>query len=66
MYLPKYFDNFSPEGGCSEDLDAFRFSLKIVSSNPAQSTVCQGSQLPGGLSVERGECLGESVEAGLV
>ena len=26
MFPPKYFDNFSPGGGCSESLDAFRFS----------------------------------------
>ena len=25
MFLPKHFDNFSPEGGCSEGLDAFSF-----------------------------------------
>ena len=25
MFRPKYFDNFSPEGGCSEGLDAFIF-----------------------------------------
>ena len=27
MFPPNYFDNFSPEGGCS-GLDAFRFFLK--------------------------------------
>ena len=27
MFPPKYFDNVSPEGGCSEGLDAFRFFL---------------------------------------
>ena len=26
MFRPKPFDNFPPEGGCSEGLDAFRFS----------------------------------------
>ena len=30
MFPPKYFDNFSPEGGCSEGLDAFRFFLKTL------------------------------------
>ena len=28
MFSPRSFDSFSPEGGCSEDLDAFRFFLK--------------------------------------
>ena len=28
MFPPKYFDKFSPEGGCSEGLDAFRFFLR--------------------------------------
>ena len=27
MVPPKYFDNLSPEGECSEGLDAFRFFL---------------------------------------
>ena len=27
LYLTKYFDNFPPESGCSEGLDAFRFFL---------------------------------------
>ena len=27
MFPPKLFDIFSPEGGCSEGLDAFRFFL---------------------------------------
>ena len=26
-FLPKSFDKFSPEGGCSEGFDAFRFFL---------------------------------------
>ena len=29
MFPPKPLDIFSPEGGCSEGLDAFRFFLKI-------------------------------------
>ena len=29
MFSPKYFDNFSPEGGCSEGLNAFKFFLNI-------------------------------------
>ena len=35
MFSPKHFDNFSPEGGCSEDLlvdDAFRFVLNSTNS----------------------------------
>ena len=28
MFPPKPFDNFSPGGGCSEGLDAFRFFFK--------------------------------------
>ena len=27
MFLPKPLDNSTPEGGCSEGLDAFRFFL---------------------------------------
>ena len=27
MFPPKSYDNFSPESGCSEGLDAFRFFL---------------------------------------
>ena len=27
MFPPKSFDNFPPEGGCSEGLEAFRFFL---------------------------------------
>ena len=30
MFPPKPLDNFSPEGGCSEGLDAFRFFLNSV------------------------------------
>ena len=28
LFPPKYFDNFPPEGGCSEGLDAFKNFLK--------------------------------------
>ena len=31
MFPPKSFANFSPEGGCSEGLDAFRFVFKKIS-----------------------------------
>ena len=31
MFPPKYFGNFLPEGGCSEDLDAFNFFLDTTS-----------------------------------
>ena len=31
MFPPKYFDNVSPEGGCSEALDALRFFLNSLS-----------------------------------
>ena len=34
MFPPKTFDNFSPEGGCSEGLDAFRFSSEYTISIP--------------------------------
>ena len=30
MFPPKYFDNFSPEGRCSEHLDALRFFLNCL------------------------------------
>ena len=30
IFTPKSFDIFSPEGGCSEGLDAFRFFFKQV------------------------------------
>ena len=30
---PKYFDNFSPEGGCSKGLDAIRLFSKLCRSN---------------------------------
>ena len=30
MFPPKPLDIFSPEGGCSEGLDAFRFFLKYL------------------------------------
>ena len=30
MFPPKSADNFPPEGGCSEGLDAFRFFFKMV------------------------------------
>ena len=35
MFLPKYFEYFPPEGGCSEVLDSFRLS----------ETECLGLQL---------------------
>ena len=30
MFPPKHFDNFPPEGGCSEGLDAFRYFFKTL------------------------------------
>ena len=42
MFPPKYFDNFSPEGGCSKGLDAFRIFLKhgsIVSVAPRERNI---------------------------
>ena len=30
IFPPKYFDNFPPEGGCSECLDTFRFFVNRV------------------------------------
>ena len=34
FHLTKYFDKFSPEGGCSEGLDAFRFFLNDTVKSP--------------------------------
>ena len=33
MFPPKPLEIFSPEGGCSEDLDAFRFFLNMATSS---------------------------------
>ena len=30
MFPPKSFDNFPPEAGCSEGLDAFRFFFSVT------------------------------------
>ena len=44
MFPPKYFDSFSPEGGCSEGLDAFRYFLCKLVEIPAEE-VCFSSDL---------------------
>ena len=46
MFPPKYFDNFSPEGGCSEGLDAFRFFLMDAATEIARNPVSQDEIQP--------------------
>ena len=37
MFPPKPLDNFPPEGGCSEGLDAFRFFLNTAKNTQIQT-----------------------------
>ena len=46
MFLPKLSDIFSPEGGCSEGLDAFNFFLNSVRFRIAGSKVLVSFQTP--------------------
>ena len=46
MFPPKYFDNFSPEGGCSEGLDEFRFTVSPSKTLPRTSLGRSSQQIP--------------------
>ena len=43
MFPPKPLDIFSPEGGCSEGLDAFRFFLNTVYTTDRSTPVAQSA-----------------------
>ena len=45
MFPPKYFDKFSPEGGCVECLDAFRLKTKDTMSLDYSSVCNIGSRI---------------------